>query len=211
MKSRLVLLVALASIAGLPVLAQSMSTDDQQDPLGMPTGDIFGFSEPTDVGILGDKGIDWETTTLIGKRRGTYASPSLKTELSATVANNFVLYFSPFVTGHHIRSVPDLADKSEFASTAFRREMGYRFLERSNTNAIAATLAVEPRWARVDPITGERASAYGAEIRLLIDAVLVPRRLYGALNLNFALVTEKLKFRLTRSGSRIPAPTYRAR
>jgi hypothetical protein len=43
----------------------------------------------------------------------------------------------------------------------------------------------------VGPITGEPVSAYAAEFKLLLDAVLVPDRLFAAINLNFALGMER--------------------
>jgi hypothetical protein len=152
---------------------------------------IFGFMPPTDVGSPGDKGIALERTTRLGKRGGTYWSPTLKTQLSGTVANNLSVALSPFVTGHRIRSVPDLDDRSQLRFDGLSGEVTYRFLERTHTNPLAAAFSVEPRLARVGPITGEPVSAYAAEFKLLVDGVLVPDRLYGAINLNYAIGTER--------------------
>ena len=43
----------------------------------------------------------------------------------------------------------------------------------------------------VREFTGEPVSAYAAEFKLLLDAPLVPNRLYAAINLNYALGTER--------------------
>jgi hypothetical protein len=50
---------------------------------------------------------------------------------------------------------------------------------------------VEPRWARVDALSGDRVNSLGNEFKLFIDTVLVPERLYGALNFNYALGTQR--------------------
>jgi hypothetical protein len=173
------------------VAAQPSSSEYEPKAYEVPSGDIFGFTTPTDVGSPGDKDITLETTTRLGKRGGTYWSPTLKTQMGGTIANNVWLGLSPFVTGHRIRSVPDLDDRSQLRFDGFSGEVIYRFLERTQTNPLAAAFSIEPRVARVGPVTGEPVSAYAAEFKLLLDAVLVPDRLYAAINLNYALGTER--------------------
>lgn len=174
-------------LAGVSAPAEPRSGEDEPKALDFPGGDIFGFTSPTDVGNPGDKGIAFETSTRIGKPGGgSYWSPTLKTQLSATVAPNLAVAVSPFLTGHRIRAVPGLDDRSSVAFDGASGEVAYRFLERSATNPLAATASVEARGARVDPLTGERVSAYGVELKLFLDTVIVPERLYGGVNLNFA-------------------------
>ena len=175
-----------------PVLGQSRPSDDGPPALEIPGGDIFGFTSPTDVGSPGDRGVAFELTNRVAKPGGgTYWSPTLKTQFSGTVAENLAVAISPFVTGHRIRSVPDLNDRSSLQFDGVSGEIAYRFLERTPTNQLAATVSVEPRAARVDALTGERVPSYSAEFKLFADAVLVPRRLYAAVNLNYALGTQR--------------------
>ena len=173
------------------VAAQPSPSEHEPKAYEVPSGDIFGFTTPTDVGSPGDKDIALETTTRLGKRGGTYWSPTLKTQVGGTIANNVWLGLSPFVTGHRIYSVPDLDDRSQLRFDGFSGEVIYRFLERTQTNPLAAAFSVEPRVARVGPVTGEPVSAYAAEFKLFLDAVLVPGQLYAAINLNYALGTER--------------------
>ena len=184
------LLVTSMLFVAQAALAQP-SSDEQPGALEVPGGDIFGFTSPTDVGDLGDTGLAFETTTRIGKRGGTYVSPTLKMQVSRTIAPNLAFAFSPFVTGHRIRSVPDLDDRSSVRFDGFSGEVAYRFLERTGTNPLAATVSVEPRLSLVDAVTGERIRGYSAEFKLFMDAVLVPERLYGAVNLNYNLATQR--------------------
>ncbi len=187
----LTLLIVTSGLLAVHTAQAQPSSDERPGALEVPGGDIFGFTSPTDVGDPGDTGLALETTTRIGKRSGTYVSPTLKTQVSRTIAPNLALAFSPFVTGHRIRSVPDLGDRSSVRFDGFSGEVSYRFLERTGTNPLAATVSVEPRLSLVDALTGERIRGYSAEFKLFMDAILVPERLYGAMNLNYNLATQR--------------------
>lgn len=191
MKQRLIAIIVACLLGGPAGLAQTAQKSDDESAVEVPGGDIFGFTDPTDVGDPGDKSLALETTTRIGKAGGLYASPTLKTELSHTIAPNLAVSLSSFLTGHHIRAVPNLDDRSSVRFDGLSTEVLYRFLERSPGNPFAATFAFEPRVSRVDELTGERAAGYEAEFKLFVDAVLVPKRLYGALNLNYAVATQR--------------------
>jgi hypothetical protein len=169
----------------------SPKTSPEVEALEVPGGDIFGFTSPTDVGSPGDRGVAFEVSTRAGKRDGTYVSPTLKTQFGFTIAENFAVAVSPFMTAHRIREVPDLDNRTSTRFDGFSGEIAYRFIERTATNPFAATFSVEPRWARVDALTGERVHSYGNEFKLFIDAVLVPEKLYGAINVNYGIGTQK--------------------
>jgi hypothetical protein len=172
--------------------AQSLSSNPPDEKgFEVPGGDIFGFTSPTDVGELGDRGLGFELTTRAGKRDGRYWSPTLKTQFSYTVADDFAIALSPFVTAHRIREVPDLDDRASTRFDGFSGEVAYRFIPRSETNPVAATFSMEPRIARVDALTGERVRSYGNEFKLFLDTVVVPGKLYAAVNLNYAVGTQQ--------------------
>jgi hypothetical protein len=160
-------------------------------PFEVPGGDIFGFTNPTDVGQTGDRGIAFELSNRADKGQGSYWSPTLKTQFSFTPLQNFSLALSPWVTAHRIDKVPGLADRSATRFDGFSGEVSYRFIERTPTNPVAATISTEPRMSRVDPVSGAGANSYGNEVKLLVDTVLVPGRLYGALNFNYAFGTQQ--------------------
>jgi hypothetical protein len=187
-----VCLAAFAASAIQPAHAQPPTNDPPEEKgFEIPGGDIFGFTSPTDVGNKGDRGLAFELTGRAEKRDGTYVSPTLKTQFSYTIADNFAIALSPFATHHRIREVPDLENRTSTRFDGFSGEIAYRFIERSATNPVAATFSMEPRIARVDALTGERVRSYGNEFKLFIDTVLVPERLYGAINVNYALGTQR--------------------
>jgi hypothetical protein len=167
------------------------STPPEEQGFEVPGGDIFGFTSPTDVGEKGDRGLALELSNRAGKRDGRYWSPTLKTQFSYTLTDNFAIALSPFVTAHRIREVPDLDNRTSTRFDGFSGEIAYRFIERSQTNPFAATFSMEPRIARVDALTGERVRSYGNEFKLFLDTVLVPETLYAAVNVNYALGTQQ--------------------
>ena len=182
---------AFAITAASAALAQPNSNRSEEKPFEVPGGDIFGFTSPTDVGNPGDRGIAFELSNRAGKREGSYWSPTLKTQFSFTPAENFAVALSPWVTAHRIRDVPTLENRTSTRFDGFSGEVSYRFIQRTSMNPVAATVSVEPRVARADPLTGERTRAYGAEAKLFMDAVIVPGRLYGAVNMNYAFGTQQ--------------------
>ena len=183
---------ALVMAATQPARAEAPSREPpEQNGFEVPGGDIFGFTDPTDVGDKGDRGLALELSNLAGKRDGRYWSPTLKTQIGYTPADNFAIALSPFVTAHRIREVPDLDNRTSTRFDGFSGEVAYRFIERSRTNPLAATVSVEPRIARVDAVSGERVRAYANEFKLFLDAVVIPDTLYAAVNVNYSLATQR--------------------
>jgi hypothetical protein len=183
---------ALALAATQPVRAEAPSSESpEQKGFEVPGGDIFGFTDPTDVGDKGDRGLALELSNLAGKRSGRYWSPTLKTQIGYNPADNFAIALSPFVTAHRIREVPDLDNRTSTRFDGFSGEVAYRFIERSQTNPLAATVSVEPRIARVDAVSGERVRAYANEFKLFLDTVVIPDTLYAAVNVNYSLATQR--------------------
>ena len=183
---------ALVMAATQPARAEAPSREPpEQNDFEVPGGDIFGFTDPTDVGDKGDRGLALELSNLAGKRDGRYWSPTLKTQIGYTPADNFAIALSPFVTAHRIREVPDLDNRTSTRFDGFSGEVAYRFIERSRTNPLAATVSVEPRIARVDAVSGERVRAYANEFKLFLDAVVIPDTLYAAVNVNYSLATQQ--------------------
>jgi hypothetical protein len=160
----------------------------------VPGGDIFGFTDPTDVGSPGECGLAFEYSAAAGKADGRFFAGTLKTEFGVTIAENVALAVAAFTTNHHIHAVTGLDDRNQVRFDGFSGELAYRFIERSARNPVAATFAVEPRWARVDldGPTGARVTAYAVEFKLFVDSVIVAERLYAALNLTYAPGTQRV-------------------
>lgn len=199
MKPLLAAGLACALAAGV-VTARANEAERQAATGEAPAGDlpdfpgenIFGFTDPTDVGKPGDTGIASENTGRTGKRLGRYFALQSKTELGRTLTENTWGAVSLFNSYYRVRDVPDLdrnLSRTTFDGLSF--EITRRIVERSATNPFAVTLSLEPRWSRLDPLAGTRVEAFSAEAKLFVDAVVVPEKLYWAMNLNYAPATQR--------------------
>ena len=180
---------ALAQDAGSSDKPMLRGTVDAAAPAiaDVPGDDIFGFSSPTDLGKPGDTGVASENSGASGKRVGTYGKLTTRLEFSRTFAENWWAAFSPFVTAHRIANVVGIpVNRNQAEFDGFSVELAHRFIERSATNPFAVTWLVEPRFSRVDGTSGTQLDAYSAELNVFVDAVVVPDRLYWALNMSYA-------------------------
>ena len=157
----------------------------EAEAVEFPGGDIFGFTSGTDVGKVGDRGLALESSGAYGISAGRYRGLSQKLELSGTFVENWSFAASLFGAWTSLRNKPDFPDRTAYGFDGVSVEMRHRVIERSATNPFAVTLAIEPRWTRLDGISGQRATGYGAEAKLQIDAP-VADRLFWAANANFA-------------------------
>ena len=151
--------------------------DDKTD-----TEDIFGFTSGTDIGSIGDKGIDSESTGRLGKRDGSYLAAIQKLEFGYTPARSFQFTLGASLAYHDVANVTGLEDRTQLTFEGLSFEAKFRLVERE-LSGIGVTFIVEPSWARIDDTSGEPAVKFGSEFKLAADAELVKDRIYAALNL----------------------------
>ena len=150
----------------------------------LPGGDIFGFTSATDVGNVGDKGLALENDGSYGRRDMRSRVLTQKLELSRTFAPNWSYAASLFGAWSSIKNSTDYADRNTYNFDGLSMEVRHRFIERSATNPFAFTFAIEPRWGRVDTVSGMNAANYGVEFKLQADRALSDK-LFWAVNANF--------------------------
>jgi hypothetical protein len=186
------LFTGVPSVLADKVAQQAGGEAPSSDVPDVPGENIFGFTDPTDVGKPGDMGFASENTGRAGKRMGRYFTLQSKTELGRTLDENTWGAVSLFNSHYRVRDVPDLdrnLNRTAFDGLSF--EIARRVVERSATNPFAITVSLEPRWSRLDATAGTRVEAYSAEAKLFIDAVVVPEKLFWAMNLNYAPGTQR--------------------
>jgi hypothetical protein len=179
----------------------------KHDPLpgtpAMPVGYFFGFSDPTDAGDPCTSEFTFESLVHAGKRDGRYVQSANGAEVAYTVATDVAVAVSVYGLSARWSDVTvlreTLADAGDGAAVNGLKRLAFdgisgelfvRVLSRSPGQPLAATVSVKPRWSRMDNITGYRAEGYGAELRLLLDAVLA-ERLFAAVNVNYVLGTQR--------------------
>lgn len=172
-----------AMIAAAPQARADDDDDSKKQPHErFPSGDIFGFTSPSEIGSPGDHGISVEFDGEWGKRDGRYRALTQKYGYERVIANNWSLGVAFFTAWHNIRNVTVAPiNRSAIQFDGFGMEIGHRLIERSPTNPFALKVALEPRWARLDD-GGRHSEAFGAELKFIVDRPVLQDRLFWAAN-----------------------------
>ena len=160
-------------VALLPACAQAE---------GFDTEHIFGFMIGTDVGSVGEREFQTETTGRFGRSGGTYRAIGQEFELEFVPFRNFRVEVGSTFVSHLISGVPGLEDQRRLSWQGASIDLRYRFLDRE-TSPFGLTFATEVHAHRVDETTAESVRSFGTEFRLAFDRELVADRIIAAFNL----------------------------
>lgn len=149
---------------------------------GIDTEHIFGFMIGTDVGNLGEREFQTETTGRFGKSSGTYRAAGQQVELEFVPVKNFRIELGSAFSAHDINGVPGFDDRRQLGWQGVAVDFRYRFLERE-TAPLGLTVAVEPHADRIDESTAAGVRKYGTDLALAFDREIVPNVAVAALNL----------------------------
>jgi len=171
----------------------------------VPGGDIFGFSNPTDIGDPCQWSFASEHTGLAGRRDGSFLALFSKSQFTYTYSENLAFALSAFTAYNKWSNVTVLQDVlasagagvtvTEWDKLAFdglSGEVLVRLVTRSPGQPFALTVSTEPRWSRIDLVnlTGYSAEFYASEFKLFLDVALT-QRLFAAMNLIYVLGTQR--------------------
>ncbi len=149
---------------------------------GIDTEHLFGFMIGADVGNVGEREFQSETTGRFGKNGGRYRAIGQEFELEFTPVQNFRVEIGSMFASHLIAGVPGLDDQRRLSWQGASIDLRYRFLDRE-TAPFGLTFATELHAKRVDEMTAEAVRGFGTEFRLAFDRELVPDRVIAAFNL----------------------------
>jgi hypothetical protein len=149
---------------------------------GIDTEHLFAFMIGSDVGNVGEREFQTQTTGRFSKASGNYRAIGQEFELEFVPARNFRVELGGTFATHDIFGVPGLADRSQFEGQGVSLDLRYRFLDREK-DPFGLTLAVESRVDRIDETTAARVRKYGTEFTLAFDRELIPDLSVAALNL----------------------------
>ena len=171
----------------------------------VPGGEIFGFTNPTDLGDPCGWYFASENTELAGKWDGSYFALFTKSEISYAASENLAFAFSAFTVYNRWSNVTVLQDALASAGVGvtvtdwdklqfdgLSGELLLRLVTRSPGQPFALTLSVEPRWSRLDlgAGSGHPAEFYVGEFKLFLDVGL-SEDLFAAMNLIYVAATQK--------------------
>jgi hypothetical protein len=149
---------------------------------GIDTEHLFAFMIGTDVGNVGEREFQSQTTGRISKAGGNYRAIGQEFELEFVPARNFRIEVGGTFATHDIFGVPGFADRSQFGGQGISLDLRYRLLDREK-DPFGLTLAAESRADRIDETTAARVRKYGTEFTLAVDRELIPDLSVVALNL----------------------------
>lgn len=149
---------------------------------GFDTEHIFGFMIGTDIGSLGEREFQTQTTGRFGKGVGTYRALAQELEIEVVPLPNFRIEVGGSATLHDITGVPDLDDRRQFNFQGASLDLRYRLLDRERA-PFGLTIAAELHGDRIDETSGAKGRMYGTDFTLAFDRELVPNYAIAALNL----------------------------
>jgi hypothetical protein len=149
---------------------------------GIDTEHLFGFMIGTDVGNVGEREFQSQTTGRFSKGGGKYRAANQEFELEFVPVRNFRVEVGSAFAAHDIRGVPDLEDRRQLAWQGVSVDLRYRFLDRESA-PFGLTFAVESQLNRIDDIGGAAVRNFETEFRLAFDRELIPNHMVVALNL----------------------------
>ena len=158
-------------------------------PCAVQAGDVdtqflFGFTQGSDVGELGEKEIESETVGRFGKADGSYAALTSELRAEFVPLENFRFEVGAIVNYSSISGVSGFDDRNEVQFGGFALEGRYRLLDR-RVAPVGLTLSAEPHWTRIDDTSGELVANFGSEFVVAVDKELVENRIFAALNVRY--------------------------
>src|SRR5260370_35917820 len=148
--------VAVASVciaALLPIGGHAESIDTEH---------LFRFMIGSDVGNVGEREFQSQTTGRFSKASGNYRAIGQEFELEFVPARNFRIELGGTFATHDIFGVPGFANRSQFEGQGISLDLRYRFLDREK-DPFGLTLAAASRGDRIDETMVVRVREYGKE------------------------------------------------
>ncbi len=146
------------------------------------TEHLFGFTIGTDVGNVGEREIEGSTTGRFSKAAGTYGAISQTLSIEFVPIDNLRADFGGALVAHTINAVPGFEDRRQLAFGSFSADFRYRLMDRGSA-PFGLTVGAEPRWSRIDDVTGATMRQYGVDLVVAADTEIIRDRLVAAFNL----------------------------
>lgn len=149
---------------------------------GIDTEHLFGFMIGTDVGNVGEREFQSQTSGRFGRDGGRYRAIGQEFELEFVPVSNFRVEIGSSFVGHDIRGVTGFDDARQLAWQGMSLDLRYRLLDRENA-PFGLTFAVEGQLNRIDEVSAARVRNFETEFRIAFDREVIPNYALVALNL----------------------------
>jgi hypothetical protein len=151
---------------------------------GIDTEHVFGFMIGSDVGTVGEREFQSETTGRFSRNGGNYRAVGQQLELEFLPAPNFRIEMGTSFAAHDINGVMGFDDRRQLSWQGVSVDFRYRFLDK-DTAPFGLTLAMETHADRVDETTAAVVRNYGTEFTLAVDREVIPNVAVAAINLMY--------------------------
>ena len=149
---------------------------------GIDTEHLFGFMIGSDVGNVGEREFQSQTTGRFARNGGNYRAIDQELELEFVPVKNVRIELGSTFASHNINGVPGLEDRRQLSWQGASVDFRYRFLDR-DAAPLGLTFAVEGHADRIDETTAAQVKSYGTGFTLAFDRELIPGVAVAALNL----------------------------
>jgi len=163
-------------------LAFSMLAVPRAQAGDIDTEHIFGFMIGSDIGRVGEREFQSETTGRFGKSGGRYRAGEQEFELEFVPARDIRIEIGSSFSAHRIAGVPGFSDQRALGWQGASVDFRYRFLDRE-TAPVGMTLAIDAQFNGIDETSAARVRSYGTGLTLAFDREIVPDVAVAALNL----------------------------
>ena len=148
------------------------------------TEHLFGFMIGTDVGSVGEREFQSQTTGRFSKAGGSYRAVNQELELEFVPFNNFRIEAGSSFASYDINGVPGFADRQQLDWQGVSLDLRYKLFDRKAA-PFGLTFALETHADRFDEITASPARKYSSGMTMAIDQELIPNRVVAAFNLSY--------------------------
>lgn len=143
---------------------------------------LFGFLTGTDIGDVGDREFENETTGRLARRSGSYSAFTQTNSVELVPIENLRVEPGVALARHDIAAVSGLDDVRRSSLQGAFLDLRYRLLDRAQSR-LGFSVQVAPQWGRVDETSGQPVDQYGCDFGLLFDYEPIPDRIVTAFNL----------------------------
>lgn len=149
---------------------------------GIDTEHLFGFLLGSDIGTVGEREFQSQTTGRFARNGGNYRAVGQELELEFVPVENFRVELGSSFASHYIRGVPGLEDRRQLAWEGVSVDLRYRLLDR-DAGPFGFTVALETHANRIDETSAAVVRSYGTGLTLAFDRELIPNVAVAAVNL----------------------------
>jgi hypothetical protein len=151
----------------------------------LETTHLFGFTLGSDTNDVGEKEAEVENTGRFGRNGGSFSAMSSSLGVKFVPFANFTVEPGVSFSRYDVSGVPGLDDRHQTAFESLSFETRYRVLDRAKA-PFGLTFGIDPRWGRVDDVSGEPVNSYSTDLLVIADRELIPDRLFAAFNLIYS-------------------------